>query len=88
MILRRKGLATKPTLLGLNGVLLEYQQIAQLRMRCYGCTFVWLTIIKLSPLRSRRLIIEVWHFGGFEVCCKNISGFDQDIPLPSEFCAV
>lgn len=59
MISRYKGFATKPTLLGLNGVLLEYQQIAQLRMRCYGCAFVWLTIVKLSSFRSRRLIIEV-----------------------------
>lgn len=64
MILRCKGFATKRTMFGLNGVLLKYQQIAQLRMRCYGCAFVWLAIIKLSPFSSRRLIIEVLHFGG------------------------
>jgi len=55
----------KPTLFDLSGVLLEYQQIAQLRVRCYGCALVWLAIIELSSLRSRRLTIEVWHFGGF-----------------------
>jgi len=67
MLLLRRGFATKPTLFDLSGVLLEYQQVAQLCVRSYCCAFVWLAIIELSPLRSRRLTIEVWHFGGFEV---------------------